>query len=58
MHAGTTEAWQNMKLVPMEIRKRVWKEFEKEVPLFDQENLNYSTWTDYGIKYEGLRDKN
>ena len=58
MHAGAIEAWQNTKPVPLELHNKVWKEVEKEVPLFDQENLTYSKWTEGGIKFEGLRDKN
>ena len=57
-YAVATEAWQNTKPVPIELHKKVWKEVEKEIPLFDQENLTYSTWTVGNTKYEGLRDKN
>ena len=56
--AVITEAWQNTKPIPIEMHKKLWKEVEKESPLFGQKNVNYSTWTEEDKKFEGMRDEN
>ena len=41
----------------MEIRKKIWHEFEGDAPFFDDSVANYSEWKgDFGELYKGMRN--